>query len=148
MKVKKLVEGDAWTGRAATRIANWMIAVQVSWAKRMERMVSKLPPPWLKLFSLIFIAGACAYSGWITWSALNKPSPISKPTPIQVVLVRPSGPSPSPLSAIEKQRIESYLHWYNSLHDSDTGRQRTDSLTKQRPGFIDSLRILLERTKK
>lgn len=148
MKGKKLVEGEAWTGRAATRIANWMIAVQVSWAKHMERMAGTLPPRWLKMISMLLIAGACAYSGWITFSSLRKPSPIAKPAPIQVVLIRPHGQRAASLSAVEKQRIEGYLHWYDSLHDSVNGRQRADSLAKQRPGFIDSLRILLERIKK
>jgi hypothetical protein len=144
MKIFK--KKDAGTNHSADKAAGWIAAgihrVQSLWAKGMGRLFNRLNPTTKKvvliiccLFMVTYCTALVAFSFGKTMHLLKMPAGIGKPLKI----VKPFTDKPPVMPAFIR-RIEKFKHYLDSLSTSADGRRIRDSLLKERPGVLDSIK--------
>jgi hypothetical protein len=128
--------------------ANWVDIVQATtraWGLRisgwLQRKTMTFSPVRLKLYAVLFLLLFGTWNGWIIYHALQQPrSPI--PTR-QVSLSRPTIPTiRAPVDPSSLAGIEQFQSWLDSLQKDSAGQRIYDTILRQRPGLLDSLRKL------
>lgn len=131
------------TDRIARHLAAFLDTAQARWAGCMARWTAPLSKRALQFAVVLF----CALSGGASLLAirdafLQKGPPLVKPATLTVPkYYRQPGPALTPLlTPGDRQHISRFRALLDSLYRSVEGRAIYDSIIRERPGLLDSLR--------
>jgi hypothetical protein len=135
--------GDKRKGASSLTWLDHIRLVSRAWGLRvsswLQRKTMILPPARLKIYCVGLFMVFAGWNGWIVFQALQQPPPslIAR----QLKLSRPTRPNilpPADPSALVG--IQRFRSWLDSLQADTVGRRIYDSILRQRPGLLDSLR--------
>lgn len=120
------------------------------WVRWMQRLTKRLTVRQLKIGLISMVVMTAAYCSWImidgftgTPSHALKIEAIRKPGYITTPSIQKNIPAPS-IAAGEKDRLQRFLLYMDSLQHTPTGQRMYDSIYHARPGLLDSVRKLLQ----
>jgi hypothetical protein len=134
-KRQKETPSPTWLDSILATTKAWSLRVS-GWLRRKTMTLS---PARLKAWWLLLFVVFAGWNSWIIVEALQHPQP-SIPAR-QLPLVKPIIPSVhSPVDLSSLAGIGKFRSWLDSLQADTTGRKIYDSILRQRPGLLDSLR--------
>ena len=124
-----------WLGTLQATTRAWGLRIS-GW---LQRKTMTIPPVRLKLYAVLFLLFFGSWNGWIVYYALHGRRP-SIPAG-QLYLSHPTIPTVRPpvdLSSLAG--IQQFRSWLDSLQVDTAGRRIYNTILRQRPGLLDSLR--------
>jgi hypothetical protein len=132
---RKKEKNFTWLDQLRDASRAWGLRIG-GWLQRKSLNLSRVQ---LKLYAASFVLLFASWNGWIVYHALTQPhSSLSRghvypPHPVMPAV----RPPPDPFSSIGVQKFRS---WLDSLQKDTAGRKIYDSIRRERPGLLDSLR--------
>lgn len=127
--------------KLAIGLATKIKAVQVRWAKIMERLFNRLSRRGKRIALLLFVCGMILLSAHMVAGGLRATKEPSLPTAISMPK-NVQQPNISIRADLVFARIQKFKQALDSLSQSDDGRRKREQFLKGRPGLMDSIRMV------
>lgn len=140
---------EAWTDKAAEKIAGTGIKIKAGWANRMNRLTRNLSNKKLKVLLVIFCITAGGYSVYLFGDGLFSSEPNS-PINVQPLSVPKHADQTGDETLRANQYIDDYtyreLKGFKNYMDSLKALKHPiyDSVVSERPGLLDSVQVLID----
>lgn len=141
---KNMTTNKPGNDKVAVGLANLILKIQKSWAEAMSKIAEKLSTrtKWIILFCTIVFVSAFSVASILGSFKVYNPEAVSAEIKVPR-MERKSVPRPGvPVHDPVYDRIQLYRKYLDSLGKSESGIHLLDSLNRQRPGLIDSIKKL------
>jgi hypothetical protein len=150
-KINRISNKSNLKDKAATKVANSLIAAQNWFATTMGNLINSLGIKGKKIFLILFVLIFGSYSLYIllhTFLSSNKndakgikPEAISVPSHLNEA----GDENTSATTGITEEDLKNitvFKHYMDSLRASSSGKYVYDSIISTRPGLMDSIKLL------
>lgn len=140
LKKKAPATANPLQDKMAGKLVATVLRIQRRWAGCMDRAVNSLPVRWKKTGLIVFTALSVLACISIVLETFRHPVIIPVHS-VAAPLPRVSGGEPRGSPSIPEQqyqRVKAFHHYMDSLAASVTGRRVFDSISRCRPGLLDS----------
>lgn len=140
-KKKEQTATESRSDRAARMGANLLVCVQ-RWSMGLVQRAYEVLPPWGRMLVLIMgFLGAAIFFGMLVWNPGTGEGSAFRTLFKEAATVDISAMARTAPEDPVKIRIRRALFYLDSLEQTPAGREKVDSILRERPGLRDSLRL-------
>lgn len=125
-----------------TRMAIWLNNQLIKWAAYLQQKTMQCSLKKLTVLAIVFCFASISFSTYIIISSLGETSPLFRVTPIQAMPLANKSLPPQVITEEEYLRFRRLKLSLDSLAKSSSGKVLYDSLLKERPHLLDTLKFL------